>query len=197
MTSTDFEAFSALLADVMAFYRRDAGAFALEVWWQACRSYSMPSLRAAFSAHARDPERGSFAPMPADIVRHLEGTGGDRALLAWHRVLQAMQSVGHYASVEFGDAFTHAAIVDLGGWAHVCCTNTHELDFLRRRFCESYRAYVAAGGVPPDTPRRLAGEHEAQNAALGYTVASEGRWESLAQPEETPLRARQALMRLS
>lgn len=173
MTANDFDAFSALLADVMAFYRRDAGSFALEVWWQACRGYSLASLRSAFSAHARDPEHGAFAPMPADIVRHLEGTGGDRALRAWHQVLRAMQAVGHYASVDFGDAFTHAAIIDCGGWPALCCTRTAELDFVRRRFCESYRAWLAAGTVPEDTPRRLAGEHELHNAALGFTVPDE------------------------
>ncbi len=185
MTDADFDRFSRLLADVMAFYRRDASAFALDVWWNACHGYSLAAVRDAFNAHARDPERGAFAPMPADIVRQLEGTGGDRALLAWHRVLQAMQSIGHYASVEFGDPFTHAAIIDLGGWPTVCCTRTSELDFVRRRFCESYRAYVAAGGVPPDTPRQLTGEHEAQNAALGYD------------PGASALLARQALGRLS
>jgi len=183
MNDSDFEAFSRLLGEVMAFYRRDASAFAVDVWWNACRIYPLGAVRGALAAHARDPERGAFAPLPADVVRHLEGRGEDRALLAWHRVLQAMSSVGHYSSVDFGDALTHAAIIDIGGWARVCCTSTDELDFTRRRFCESYRAYLAAGAVPADTPRRLAGEHEAMNAALGYTVAREGPWESLAAEE--------------
>jgi hypothetical protein len=196
MTETDREPFAQLLADVMAFYRRDASAFALEAWWQACRRYPLEAVRAAFTAHARDPERGAFAPMPADVIRQLDGTAGDRALVAWHRVLAAMHSVGHYSSVDFGDAFAHAAITDLGGWPALCCARTDELDFARRRFCESYRAYLAAGAVPPDTPRRLAGEHEARNEALGFTVASEGRWESLAAPDDVGT-LRQAVARLS
>jgi hypothetical protein len=180
VTDADFDPFSRLLGEVMAFYRRDATAFAIDVWWEACRRYSLAAVRAALSAHGRDPEKGSFAPYPADVIRHLEGRHDDRALLAWHRVLQAMSSIGHYSSVDFSDAFTHAAIVDLGGWARVCCTGVDELDFTRRRFCESYRAYIAAGAAPADTPRRLAGEHETVNEALGYTSASPGPWESLA-----------------
>jgi Domain of unknown function (DUF6475) len=170
MNDSEFDPFSRLLGEVLAFYRRDQSAFAVDVWWRALRNYSLAAVRAAFTAHARDPEKGSFAPFPADVIRHLEGRTEDRALLAWHRVLRAASSIGHYSSVDFGDAFTHAAIVDLGGWTRLCCTSTDELDFVRRRFCESYRAYVAAGGVPADTPRTLAGEHEAMNAALGYTL---------------------------
>ena len=173
MTNTDRDAFSVLLADVFGFYRRDVTAFAADVWWRTCQTYSLAQLRAAFGAHCRDPERGAFAPMPADVVRHLEGRHDDRALLAWHRVLLATSTVGHYASIDFGDPTIHAAIVDLGGWRRLCTLELDELDFARRRFCESYRAYLAAGGVPNDTPRYLAGEHETANAALGYTVERE------------------------
>lgn len=174
MNEADHGAFSRLIADVLAFYRRDAGKFSLDVWWQACKAYPLEALRAALSAHARDPERGSFAPYPADVVRQLEGRHDDRALLAWHRVLQATQDFGHYASVDFGDLVIHAAIVDAGGWQAVCCAPSKDLDFLRRRFCESYRAYSAAGGVPFDTPKRLAGEHERANAALGFVPLEGG-----------------------
>jgi hypothetical protein len=186
MTDLEFEAFSRYIGQVLAFYRRDASAFAVDVWWQACRGYPLQAIRAALSAHARDPERGAFCPMPADIVRQLEGRPDDRALRAWHRVLRAMSDVGHYSSVDFGDALTHAAIVDAGGWQRLCCTSSSELDFVRRRFCESYRAHLAAGGAPADTPRHLAGEHETTNNALGYTVVSEGPWESIAAEEAAP-----------
>jgi hypothetical protein len=173
MTDDNQEAFARLIADVLTFYRRDAGQFALQVWWLALRGYSLEAVRGALGAHARDPERGAFAPYPADVIRILDGRHADRALLAWHRVLGATHTVGHYASVDFGDAFIHAAIVDVGGWPALCCTPADELDFVRRRFCESFRAYLAAGGVPPDTPARLAGEHERTNAALGYIAAGE------------------------
>jgi hypothetical protein len=116
-----------------------------------------------------DPERGMFAPKPADIVRQLQGTHGDRALMAWAKVHEAMSHVGSYKSVAFDDAAIHAAIEDMGGWCAVACSTVDELPFTQRRFCDTYRSYSQRPGFayPPSLP----GLHELQNRGDGRPVA--------------------------
>lgn len=169
MTDQDRPAFASLVSDALAFYRQPTSDFTLGVWWAACQPFDLDQLRKALTAHALDPDRGQFAPKPADLVRVLHGTSTDRALLAWSAVHGAMGSAGAYASVDFGDAATHAAIVDIGGWTAICRSTLDELPHLQRRFCESYRAYAKRPGEF-EAPAYLAGEHEVSNRALGHAV---------------------------
>lgn len=168
MNANDRKDFADLMADALAFYRQDLSTFALSVWWEACKGFTLEQVRKAMTAHAMDPERGQFAPKPADLVRLLVGTQTDRSLIAWGRVHQAMAQVGAYASIDFEDAAIHSAIMDMGGWPKLCRTTTDELPFLQKRFCDLYRAYHAR----PEAAHahRLIGEHEQINAALSRAV---------------------------
>jgi len=166
MNANDQKRFTELIAGVHDFYGKPITKFAAQVWWQACQSFDYEQLSKAFSSHLMDPERGQFLPKPADIVRAVQGTSSDRSLIAWGKVLDAMQRVGAYTSVCFDDPAIHATIEDLGGWAK-CCRSTHdELSYLQKRFCDSYKAYANRGHF--DYPARLAGEHEQANAGKGY-----------------------------
>ncbi len=168
MRPDDRAGFKALLTDALAFYRQDVSKFSLGVWWAACAPFALEQVSKAFTAHATDPERGRFPPMPADIVKHLQGTQTDRSLIAWGKVLEAIQRVGAYQSVVFDDPAIHAAVEDLGGWCAACRSTMDELPFLQRRFTEAHRAYSTRPGLP--YPARLIGESEAANRAAGKPV---------------------------
>lgn len=169
MNASDKAAFAQLLTDAMAFYRQDVSTFAVSVWWQACERYEFEQVAKAITSHAMDPERGQFAPKPADIVRQLQGTATDRSLIAWGKVLDAMQRVGAYTSVVFDDGAIHAAIEDMGGWMKLCRSQTDELPFLQRRFCDAHKVYSNR----PDLayPAKLLGEHELNNRMAGQKTA--------------------------
>lgn len=155
-----------VLAGVHDFYGKELTPFAAQVWQQACKQFDVDQVTKALSAHLMDPERGQFMPKPADIVRQLQGTNSDRALLAWGKVFDAMQSVGAYRTVIFDDGVIHAVIEDLGGWPKVCRYPNDELQFLQKRFCDSYRAY--AGRKDVAYPAQLIGEYDQQNAKFGH-----------------------------
>jgi hypothetical protein len=169
MTPKDKPSFMQLMTDAMAFYRQDVSNFALGVWWEACKGFDLEQVTKAITAHAMDPERGQFAPKPADVVRQLQGTRTDRSLVAWGKVLDAMQRVGAYTSVVFDDGLIHAVVEDLGGWVEMCRGELKDLPHVERRFCESYRAYVAKGDV--QFPAMLPGVHQLQNAMNGRKSA--------------------------
>lgn len=157
MNKADLVPFKDLLTDVMAFYRQDVSPFALSVWWQACEAFDFEQVAKALTSHAMDPERGQFAPKPADVVRQLSGTATDRAMIAWGKVHDAMGRVGAYQDVVFDDPVIHAVVDDLGGWVKMCRTELSELSYLQHRFAESYRAYASRGALT-EYPRRLIGD---------------------------------------
>ena len=75
MHEHDFKAFATLLDDVWGFYPNakapSAGQKAMFFRSMAC--YSLAQVRAGFDGHVKDPQRGRFAPMPADIVAQIDG----------------------------------------------------------------------------------------------------------------------------
>jgi hypothetical protein len=158
-----------LITDVLAFYRQDVSDFAISVWWQACQQYDLEQVRKALTSHAMDPEKGQFPPKPADLVRALQGTHTDRALLAWNRAYKAISQVGAYQTLDLGDPIAHAAIQSIGGWPQFCQSQVDELPFLQKRFCDFYRAYTARG--VEDAPLRLSGISAIQNGARGFIEA--------------------------
>lgn len=169
MTSDDEASFADLMTAAMAFWRQPMTEFTLTVWWEACRQFDLADVRRALSQHTMDPERGRFAPLPADIVRQLHGTAGDRSQVAWGKVMEAIRLVGAYRSVVFDEPQIMAAIEDMGGWPAVCRSKVEELPFLQRRFGDAYRAYAAKPNH--QYPAVLLGEHDAANRLEGRDAA--------------------------
>lgn len=156
MQDYEREKFSALLTDVMAYYGKDASPFMLSLWWDACKGLEYREVAKALNAHAKDPDKGQFAPKVADLVRITQGTTTDRAALAWGKVYEAMCSVGAYRDVAFDDPAIHAAINDCGGWVKMCRGDTAELSYLQHRFCEAHKTYTSRGEF--NYPRVLTGD---------------------------------------
>lgn len=166
MHQSEKQKFVQMLADVMAYYGKDASPFLINVWWDACANVSLEQVAKAVNAHVKDAERGVFAPKVADIVRVLQGTSTDRAALAWGKVLGAMGSVGAYQDVVFDDAAIHAAIVDCGGWTKICRGEMSELSYLQHRFCQAHKAYTERGAF--DYPKQLSGDRSPDSEYLKY-----------------------------
>lgn len=188
MNAAQRERFSELLGDALGFYGQAVTAFSLSVWWQACERYEFEQVAKALTAHAMDPDRGQFAPKPADIVRQLQGTHTDRSLMAWGKVFEAMQRIGAYTSVDFGEPAIHCAIEDMGGWQKLCRSTMDELPFVQKRFCETHKAYSLRGDMLRDIPA-LMGELEQRNRIGGHPTKPPVR---IGPPKALQLRGDQA-----
>lgn len=139
MTEADRKDFSGLLADVLGFYRQPVSVFAMTVWWEACKEFDLQAISRAMTAHAKDPERGQFCPLPADVTRHLRSTSRDEALMAWQRVLGQVGPVGRYGAPKLSEPES-AALQAIGGWLRLCNSQTDELGHLAREFCANFSA---------------------------------------------------------
>lgn len=156
MQANDKQALTELVSQVLAYYRQPVSEFTLSVWWSACQPYSLEQIRKAMTAHATNPDGGQFAPKVADLVRILEGTHTDRAMLAWGKAHEAMSAVGAYQDVVFDDPAIHAVVEDLGGWPKLCRTELKDLGYVQKRFCDGHKAYTGRGEFV--FPRRLMGD---------------------------------------
>lgn len=156
MQADEYPKFLEVLTGVHDFYGKDMTSFAAQVWIEAMKGFELQQVTKSLSGHVMDAERGQFMPRPADIVRQLQGTQTDRALVAWGKVAAAIGDVGAYQDLAFDDPLIHLCVVDAGGWPKVCRTPYEEQSYLQHRFCEAYRAY-ARRGAPADYPARLTG----------------------------------------
>lgn len=166
-TDTKREFATVLTATLVGIYGKpapDRGVLAM--WFAALQRYELADIKQALSRHVGNPDAGQFPPKPADIVRHIDGSGTGTAALAWMKASRAISSVGRNQSVVFDDPLIHAAIDGMGGWPRFCGVKTDELPFLQKRFEAAYRACKEQG--VREYPRQLTGVSEMENRANGY-----------------------------
>jgi hypothetical protein len=170
MRRDDFRRFGLALSACAELYGRTVSEGAMSLWWQVLERFDIDAVERAFREAVESPDAGQFMPKPADLVRRLEGTTADRSLVAWGKVLDAMQRVGAYTTVVFDDGAIHAAISDMGGWPAICRGNVDELQFTQKRFTDLHRVY----SLRPDLayPAQLVGEHDMRNSLAGHGTAA-------------------------
>lgn len=171
MQADDFDSFSEVVQGVHSFYGRDASSFALDVWWQALNQYDLVAIRDAFGRHCVNPDTGQFIPKPADVVKMLEGSTMDSAVVAWTKVERAVSHVGTYTSVVFDDALIHAVIDDMGGWTLLGKKPVDEWPFVGKEFQTRYRGYRSRRATPKYPPC-LMGILDAENSRRGFDLSA-------------------------
>ncbi|HKS73497.1 MAG TPA: DUF6475 domain-containing protein [Terriglobales bacterium] len=167
MKADDLQRFQTLISDVHAFYRQDFSAFAAKVWWHAMQPFDFAAVSEALSKHCVNPDSGQFMPKPADIVKMLQGSTQDSALVAWSKVDRAVRTVGTHSSVAFDDPLIHRVITEMGGWIQMGTKSDDEWPFVRNEFVNRYRGYRMRNETP-EYPPHLIGISEAHNAKSGF-----------------------------
>ncbi len=77
MQQRDFPAFSDLLDDVWGLKGQPLTAGQKAMFFRAMAQYPLIEVRAGLDAHVRDPKRGQFLPMPADVIAQINGMVAD------------------------------------------------------------------------------------------------------------------------
>ena len=169
MIDTDRVNFFTLVADVYAFYGREFSDFAGTVWWTALRPFDLAAIADAFGRHCVNPDSGQYLPKPADVVRMLQGSTQDAAMVAWSKVDKAVRSVGAYQTVAFDDPLIHRVLDDMGGWIALGQKEEKEWPFVAKEFENRYRGYRMRSETP-EYPRSLPGIAQAQNSMNGLAA---------------------------
>jgi len=169
VTDNDREDFAALILGLSEMLdRKPMSETALAIYWETLRKYDIASIRAAGRRHVEDPERGTWMPKTADLIRYLRPSARP-PLMAWAEVEHAMMSVGAYRSVQFLDGTINAVIADMGGWPWLCRQNLDE-PWTQREFERRYATYHSQR---VELNRPLIGIHEDDNRRRGFLDACE------------------------
>lgn len=172
MQPSDNENFIALIGDVYAFYRQDFSRFAAGVWLQAMQPFDYKAVSDALNRHCVNPDNGQFIPKPADIVKMLQGSTQDAALVAWTALDRMVRTSGPYSSPTFEDPVISAVVNDMGGWVDFNTKTEDEWPFIRNEFVNRYRGYKMRNDFPREVPR-LTGIAEHHNRLNGYVKEDE------------------------
>lgn len=90
MTPKEMEVFAKAMSRVFSVYGDEVTETLLTVWQRALAEYDLRDITRAMQLHVKDPQRGRYKPVPADIIHHLTDTIPkekriERALLAEER----------------------------------------------------------------------------------------------------------------
>lgn len=61
-----------MLSATMQTLREELPPAAISVWWSALSAYDIADVRRALSDHIKTPEKGRWAPTPADVIGRIE-----------------------------------------------------------------------------------------------------------------------------
>lgn len=93
MKQADFPEFTALLDSVAALLGKPTpGTQQTAMFFRVLNRYPIEAVRQALDAHLRDPQRGRFFPVPADVIaklEELEGPGRPTSDEAWAIAIKA------------------------------------------------------------------------------------------------------------
>lgn len=94
MNGDEFDKFYELLKSVADLYNKPVNHTQAAMYFRILAPYSLAMVQAAFDAHAKDPERGRFMPMPADLLGKIEAAaendGRPIPEEAWSIAMRAM-----------------------------------------------------------------------------------------------------------
>jgi hypothetical protein len=166
MVEPDKKRFAEILTATSELYGRTISVPAMRVWFAALLQYDIKDIVGAVQRHITSPD-GKFMPVPADVIRIIEGSGQDAALLAWTKFTAALERVGTYQTVVFDDPIIHTVVEDMGGWVEFGATPIDEMRFRGIEFQRRYQAYRQRIGEL-QYPAKLIGITEADNRQRGY-----------------------------
>lgn len=170
MRESDAGPFVALLRDVFGLYptAKPLTEGQVAMFFRSCAAYSLEHVRAALDAHVRDPQRGRFPPVPADVIAQLqaaaENDGRPGPEEAWAIARRATDEAATVVwTAEMAQAWS-VAIPLLGSRDDVGA---------RMAFREAYQRLVAearAGGTPPRWSASLGWDEQQRAQAIGQAV---------------------------
>mgnify|MGYP003626528852 CR=1 FL=1 len=71
MTLDDYPEFQKCMAIISETYSKPTSSAKLDIWWSIFASYDVNDFEQAIFKHVTDPNKGTFEPKPADILRHI------------------------------------------------------------------------------------------------------------------------------
>ncbi|WP_018935674.1 MULTISPECIES: hypothetical protein [unclassified Thioalkalivibrio] len=166
--NTDAKLFGDIVRHTMEFYDKTVSDGALRMWWATLEKHPIEEVRAGLQAHLQDPDRGRWAPKPADVIAHIESRQASQwpeSDEAWSTALRAMD--------ENDTVIWNDEIAAAWGIARPIAEAGDEVG-ARMAFREAYRREVRAALEEGRSPRvRVSAGHDPDLRRDAITHAEE------------------------
>jgi len=169
MRDSDFDNFTNMLAAIGDMKSKPQSEWALGVWWKALSSYDFEAVEDALIRHVQNPDNGQYMPVPADVIKLIQGNSIDSALVAWAKVDRAVRVIGPWGDVAFDDPLIHRVIKDMGGWVELGKKTDKEWPFTAKEFENRYRGYRTRADLTI-YPHVLIGSFNMHNASASMAT---------------------------
>jgi hypothetical protein len=154
MQPCDAGQFAALIASLGEIYGRQITKTATQMYWAVLEPYELAEIKRAVKQHLSDKKACAYMPLPGQLIDSMGGSVEEKALLAWHKLKQALARVGASRGVQFDEPVMHQIVQDMGGMYHLGQMLERDLDFKQKDFKELYAFYAKN---PQDYPPMLSG----------------------------------------
>lgn len=165
MELSRYNDFTKIIEKISKVYGRSLSPDVLDLWIECLKPFAFEAVKDAMGQFVQTESR---MPVPADILKILQGALQDRALSALIKVETAVLRHGAYATVVFDDPAIHAVISGLGGWIRLCGLTDAEWVWWRKDFRERYILLARTGLADVESPGFLPGIFELGNIEAGY-----------------------------
>ena len=147
MTQTDRQAFAQLMFVLGDVFNEPVTDARVEAYFATLQPLPIDAVLAAGKRAIAESE---FFPRPFKLRELAEGSGDDRAEMAWNAVRTLVRRFGYYEQPQVfdwpDDATRRAALELYGGWRALCSSlpaDGPELLGYRKSFIASYQAYAS------------------------------------------------------
>jgi hypothetical protein len=123
----------------------------MRIWAKALAKFDIADIERALEAHIADSEKGFYKPLPATIIRQIEGTKRNRSEAAAAMLIFATTLASARQGVSFADPIINAAVSQTRGWmpAYYCLVNPTTADDYLSEFKAAYERLSGSGGAHP------------------------------------------------
>ncbi len=183
--SKKVDALGAAILLLFEAFRREPTEMAIEAYRIGLEGISVEQLRKATTIAIKTKK---FMPSAAEL-RELAGEMSieDRAVLAFDALNRAIDRHHYIKSVDFDDRAINASVNALGGWEAICDTPMSEWhSFFRKRFMETYTAFVRTGRVGESAGAACVGFLDRENHFNGFESDNLVRIETGLVPKSEP-----------
>ncbi len=134
----------------------------IPIYWNILKSKSDEEFKAMVENIAKTfiPTSQVPFPLPAHFLNATGLSGKNRSVLAVNAVKEAINKIGPYRSINFGDKALHETINRFGGWPEMCTWDLEKWEYNEKRFIACYEACLSDG----TGPEKLMGICEYENS---------------------------------
>jgi hypothetical protein len=168
VNENDEKKFGELMLAMGEVFQKIPNKIQMEIYFRALEDLTISQVSQAISSIVKTRKITGTLPLPAEIREFAGGNIEDHALVAWNKLIWALEYAGYGNSVAFDDPILMGAIqLWAGGWRKIkeLDMTLDQIQWREKEFVKCYKA-AARGQVEP--PRYFPGDYEMENEARGF-----------------------------